>query len=115
MSETETLIEPGQTFLVDYGREGIIAVQALDACGQADLADIVIELIKVENKPEKDPIEQLSIFRRALDALALCVADFEAAKASGELKKIDAEAAVQIAMKCLAKQRLSEDEQKKSE
>ncbi len=108
--------EPGDRLNIQYGRNRIIEVVVLDLWSQMELADEVSAIANLEKESKNDTLSALQMFRRARDVLRLCLPDdVEITKEFLRDKSIDAENALEIATKCLAKNRMDADEEKKSE
>lgn len=100
---------PGEKFTIQYGGGKTVSVTALAGRQQRELTRLLSDMQRLGESGAD--IE--SAWEAAEKALAMCVGDDKAAELWAS--DVDFEIACDIAGKTLGKQRLSEDEQKKSE
>lgn len=109
MMPNETPIEPGQTFLVEYGNEKLVEVHALCILDQIKVSDSLEQMIRAEQA--KDPLETIKLFRTSLECVKTCVVN----PSDEFLRSIDAQDCIEIATATMAKARVSDEHKKKSE
>ncbi|NNE62358.1 MAG: hypothetical protein HKN35_15810 [Woeseia sp.] len=101
------IIEPGDLFTISYGNEHELDVTALSLRQAKFLSRKVKELVAAEEDGRG-----LDLFELTEEALALAIG---AEMAEELIDEVDAEIAMDISSKVLAKQALSEEEKKRPE
>ena len=101
--------EPGETFSVSVDKTRTVRVKNLRMFEEIKLADLLRECIELEENGT--PREQLQMFAKTRDALAICIVE----PIDSLLATLTTQEAYLVAMKSLNRIALTDEEQKKYE
>lgn len=104
-----TPIDPGETFLVEYGSGKLVEVKALNMRDQKTVSRHVRKLMEAEKA--QDPLATMDLFEVAEQLIELCVVS----PTDEFCDSISAQNALEISVNTLSYSRVSEEQAKKSE